>query len=150
MACGLNFLNQINFECLSDHGCEALLVMPQARYSGGVTREQLERISHERLNRWLAGDQELAGLAQSVEAGTPARVIVDHVKTAGTDLIIMGTHGHGSHGLTLQGIGSVTGEVLGEAPCHMLIVPPIAEFGAELAEAVASQTEPRFDKRLFL
>jgi nucleotide-binding universal stress UspA family protein len=150
MACGLNFLDQIQFECLPGRGCEALLVMPPARYSGGVSREDLERTSRDRLSTWIAGDPDLAGLVQSVEAGTPAQVIVDHAKTTGTDLIVMGTHGHGSHGQRLQGIGSVAGEVLGEAPCHMLIVPPSAEFGAEIAEAVASQTEPRFDKRLFL
>jgi nucleotide-binding universal stress UspA family protein len=149
MACGLNFLEQIGSSDTPDHENETLLVVPSQEDTGNKGQKDLERVSREQLANWL-DDADFPALTRSIAAGSPGRAIVDHAKAGGADLIVMGTHGHDSHGLPLRGIGSVTGEVLGEAPCHMLIVPPVAELGAEIAEAVVSQTEPRFSKRLFL
>jgi nucleotide-binding universal stress UspA family protein len=142
-ACGANFLDQIGTLSAGDGVGEALLVVPPTEAS----REELERASSRGLKPWLRGRTMTAVVERAPVRESPASVIVDHALAGEFDLIVMGTHGHGSHQLPLRGIGSVTGEVLDSAPCHMLIVPPGVEFGAELADAVISQTEPRFGRR---
>lgn len=146
MACGLNFLDQIDSTRNEDLTREVFLVVPPNAES--VAERQ--RAGREGLGTWLREGAFEAAIGQSTAEGFPAPMIVEKAITGEFDLVVMGTHGHGSHPLTIGGIGSVTGEVLDRAPCHMLIVPPQAEFGAELAEAVVSQTEPGFTTRLFL
>lgn len=146
VACGLNFLEQINADQDKPSAREALLVVPP----NGESRDERQRAGREGLGSWLEKASFEAAMEQSTAEGSPAPTIVDQALRGEFDLVIMGTHGHGSHGPPLGGIGSVTGEVLDRAPCHMLIVPPQAEFGAELADAVVSQTEPSFTSRLFL
>jgi nucleotide-binding universal stress UspA family protein len=142
-ACGANFLDQIARPSTGGTLDEALLVVPPTEAS----TEELEQASSQGLKPWLAGRSLNAVVERSPVPGSPASVIVERAISGDFDLIVMGTHGHGSHQVPLQGIGSVTGEVLDSAPCHMLIVPPRVEFGAELADAVVSQTEPRFGRR---
>jgi len=145
MACGLNFLGQLGDATEEEVVREALLVVPPTDESAA----ERQRARQEGLATWLADGDFGESIEQSTAEGSPASVIVDHALSNGVDLMVMGTHGHGSHGLPF-GLGSVTGEVLDQAPCHMLIVPPKAEFGAELADAVVSQTEPGFGSRLAL
>jgi nucleotide-binding universal stress UspA family protein len=52
--------------------------------------------------------------------GDPAAAIVEHACTAGTDLIVMGTHGR--TGLERLLLGSVAEKVIREAPCSVLVV----------------------------
>lgn len=52
--------------------------------------------------------------------GDPADLIVETAAKAGTDLIVMSTHGYS--GLTRWLLGSVTERVLQEAPCPVLVV----------------------------
>jgi len=146
VACGLNFLAQIGAEQNESMVQQALLVVP----ANGEAADARHRASLEGLDAWLRQGALDAALGQSTAEGTPASVIVREALDEEFDLVVMGTHGHGSHGVIRGGIGSVTGEVLDRAPCHMLIVPPQAEFGAELADAVVSQTEPGFTTRFFL
>jgi universal stress protein A len=55
-----------------------------------------------------------------VEAGVPARVIVDAAKRNGADLIVLGTHGR--TGLAHMLIGSVAEKVVRTASCPVLAV----------------------------
>ena len=57
-----------------------------------------------------------------VKSGDASTTIVDQAVSAGTDLIVMGTHGR--RGFKRLLLGSVTETVLREAPCPVLTVPP--------------------------
>lgn len=142
LACGLNFLDQITSADDSGSTREALLAVPQ---EGDAANGRAAGAAA--LETWLEGAEVASTFEESALAGEPAEVIVDQARAGSFDLVIMGTHGHGSHSFPRRGIGSVTGEVLDRAPCHLLIVPPKAEFGAELAAAVVAQTEPGFKTR---
>jgi nucleotide-binding universal stress UspA family protein len=71
--------------------------------------------------------QNFAGLTTSVnvtkrvEFGSPEKNIVRKAKTEGVDLIIMGTSGRS--GLSRMFLGSVTEQVIRNAPCPVLAIP---------------------------
>ncbi len=56
--------------------------------------------------------------------GKPHEFIVDEAKKRDIDLIVLGTHGHS--GLKRVLLGSVAQNVLGHAPCPVLVVPDAA------------------------
>jgi nucleotide-binding universal stress UspA family protein len=58
---------------------------------------------------------------EKVELGSPDKNIVERAKTEGVDLIIMATRG--SSGLSRLFLGSVTEQVIRNAPCPVLVVP---------------------------
>jgi nucleotide-binding universal stress UspA family protein len=68
-------------------------------------------------------------VSQKVEFGTPERTIVKTAKTEGVDLIIMATYGRS--GLSRMVRGSVTEEVIRNAPCLVLAIPPNLESVGE-------------------
>ena len=57
-----------------------------------------------------------------VRIGSPAEIILEHVETYGTDLIVMATHGR--TGLKRWVYGSVTAKVLRSVNCSMLVIRP--------------------------
>lgn len=57
-----------------------------------------------------------------VESGNPAAAIVDVAKNWRADLIVMGSHGRGKVAGILM--GSVSQDVLRQAPCPILVAPP--------------------------
>ncbi len=59
-------------------------------------------------------------LALRMAEGKPHEKIVEVAKTLGCDLIVMGSHGHGSIGKFF--LGSCTERVLAEAPCPVLVI----------------------------
>ena len=76
-------------------------------------------------------EQQLAALAerasgrgvqveQHVREGYPATVIIDEATELGTDLIVIGTHGH--TGLKHLLLGSIAERVVQKAPCPVLTV----------------------------
>src|SRR5207244_11996854 len=68
---------------------------------------------------------------ERVELGSPDKNIVERAKTEGVDLIIMATHGRG--GLSRTFLGSVTDQVIRNAPCPVLAIPPhLTEVGEGL------------------
>ncbi|MET0164470.1 MAG: universal stress protein [Vicinamibacterales bacterium] len=58
-------------------------------------------------------------MVTTVRMGQPGQTIAAHAKTAGVDLIVMGTHGRGVSHLLM---GSVTERVARYAPCPVLTV----------------------------
>ena len=59
-------------------------------------------------------------LALRMTEGRPHEKIIETAKTLGCDLIVMGSHGHGSIGKFF--LGSCTERVLAEAPCPVLVI----------------------------
>lgn len=57
-----------------------------------------------------------------VESGKPAAAIVEVAKKWHADLIVMGSHGRGKVAGILM--GSVSQDVLRQAPCPILVAPP--------------------------
>lgn len=76
--------------------------------------------------KFLAQAQELAQqegifLRTRIEEGYPFEKIIEVAKELGSDLIVMGSHGHTGIGKIF--LGSVTERVIGGAPCPVLVVP---------------------------
>jgi nucleotide-binding universal stress UspA family protein len=59
-------------------------------------------------------------LSQKLESGDPARTIIETARNGGYDLIVMGSHGHGSARRFL--LGSVSGEVIHYADRSILLI----------------------------
>lgn len=75
---------------------------------------------------------------EKVELGSPDKNIVEQAKTEGVDLIIMATHGR--DGLSRMFMGSVTEQVIRNAPCPVLAVPAyLAEAGDDLNPAASRE-----------
>lgn len=67
--------------------------------------------------------------------GTQVEDLIEECRRLGAELIIVGSHGHGSLYNLL--VGSITAQVLKNAPCPVLVVPAAEEKKAEqLKEAV--------------
>lgn len=90
--------------------------------------DKMQAVASERLDE-VARTIEGSGVKVETHMlrGAPSAVIAEKAKRLGTDLIVMGTHGH--TGLTHLFIGSVTERTLRTAPCSVLAVK------AEKAEA---------------
>jgi nucleotide-binding universal stress UspA family protein len=77
--------------------------------------------------------------ATHVLTGQPAHTIVEHARTGGFDLIVMGTHGR--TGFSHLFVGSVAERVVRRAPCPVLTVRdmtiPADEAGLPAAKAAA-------------
>lgn len=127
------------------HGLHAVFLQPTA---GDETRgdmfrpeltDELEGAARERLaERLRAGPAGAEGEGRSTVAVTrrgisPAQVILEYVREADVDLVVMGTHGRGGIGRLL--LGSVAREVVREADC------PVITVRAEVAPAPS--TPPR-------
>lgn len=160
MACGLGFLRQLGLDgpgC-GGPGCGgrepggeeierfALFVVPTPGDLTDDQRRSIDRAGKAEVVSWLAELPAAAGVRPLVAMGPPAGVIGERA-ARGADLVVMGTHGYGSQGTARRGVGSVTGEVLAAGPCSMLIVPPVAELAAEIAEEIVSGTAPRFGEQ---
>jgi nucleotide-binding universal stress UspA family protein len=76
---------------------------------------------------------------EKVELGNPSKNIVEHAKTEGVDLIINATRRKG--GLSRLFLGSVTEQVIRNAPCPVLAIPPYP--GMAVGE---SDDENRFER----
>ncbi len=61
-------------------------------------------------------------IKSEVRIGSPAEIILEHIETYGTDLIVMATHGR--TGLKRWVYGSVTAKVLRNVNCSMLVIRP--------------------------
>jgi nucleotide-binding universal stress UspA family protein len=92
----------------------------------GLSRRMQEDLIEEAKD-YLRARSEVAarsGLAikSEVRIGLPADIILEHIETYGTDLIVMATHGR--TGLKRWVYGSVTAKVLRSVNCSMLVIRP--------------------------
>ncbi len=121
---GLGLLSQICSGQTLD--VEALFVLStlQRQVAPQFTPEQVDRFSGEELGRFV--DQHAGPLAGSVkrkvQAGGTREEILDETKAFGPDLVLLGTHGLG--GFDRLVIGSVAADIIRDAPCSVLVVPP--------------------------
>lgn len=103
---------------------------------------QVERLARVELDRFV--EESRAGADVRCQAklrvGAAAAEILEEVSEAGTDLVVIGTHGVG--GFVPGSTGSVTQTVVRRAPCSVLVVPPIASLETAIAAAVQEQTAP--------
>ena len=85
-------------------------------------QRDMEKDAHTRLNA-LAAEQEFGGvtLHPVVLIGSPAAEIGTWIDTHGTDLMVVGTHGHGPVRRFL--LGSVAERLIRMARCPVLAVP---------------------------
>lgn len=60
-----------------------------------------------------------------VQYGSPRTVVTKAIKHGNTDILVLGTHGYS--GLAHLFIGSIAGNLLREAGCDVLVVPPGSE-----------------------
>lgn len=96
----------------------------------GLPADRISAMSHlegkRLLDKFLEGLEKQpspkARVQEFLESGTPAETIVRVAKKWGADLIVMGSRGRGK----VKGIllGSVSQDVLSNAPCPVLVAPP--------------------------
>ena len=84
-------------------------------------RDGLRQDAESHLRQLLTTPEEAQFNAQSAVAfGDPCQEILDYVKRASIDLIVMGTHGRG--GVAHAFIGSVAEKIVRTAPCPVMTV----------------------------
>jgi len=89
---------------------ERLIVQPQLRLEIEDAEQRVHVAPHvETRMETLWGD-------------APSEEIVRYVDCRATDLLVLGTHGYGALGRAL--IGSVTSQIVRNASCPMLLIPP--------------------------
>lgn len=103
---------------------EALFVLSvvQRQTSPQFTPEQIDRLAAEELERFVASHGGGAEVRRRVRTGNVREEILAGLVEAGGDLIVIGTHGVG--GFDRFVIGSVAADIVREAPCSVLVVPP--------------------------
>jgi nucleotide-binding universal stress UspA family protein len=113
---------------LGSSEAEALFVLSvlQRQVSPQFTPEQVDRFAAEELDRFVAahGGSDGAGFQRKVRIGNVREEILEELRETQADLVILGTHGLG--GFDRMAIGSVAADVVREAPCSVLVIPPQA------------------------
>ena len=95
-----------------------------------LAEEQADAELEQFLSRLPAADRRQVG--SILEAGDPARGIVEVVRRQGSDLVVMGTHGR--TGARKVALGSVAERVVRTCPCPVLVVPSASTVRLESAE----------------
>lgn len=107
---------------------EVLFVLSvlQRQVAPQFTPEQVDRFAAEELDRFIAAHAggDAAGLRRKVRTGNVREKILEELQATRTDLVLLGTHGLG--GFDRLAIGSVAADVVREAPCSVLVIPPEA------------------------
>lgn len=107
---------------------EALFILNviQRQVAPQFTPQQVDRFAAEELGRFV--DQHGGSVAgqvhRKVRAGTTREEIFAEIADFRPDVVLLGTHGMG--GFDRLVIGSVAADVVREAPCSVLVVPPVA------------------------
>lgn len=95
-------------------------VYAYAGYPFASLSKELMTGAEEALNKVkLPATAENAKVSRYILSGTPAREIVDHAERHKADLVIIGTHGHGT--IARFFLGSVADRVVHEAHCPVLV-----------------------------
>jgi nucleotide-binding universal stress UspA family protein len=117
---------------------------PRHRQPSPADLDAAEAAARAALASVAAGCRALEPVAvePALRYGDPSTQILAAAEEAGADLLLMGTHSRRPLDRLL--LGSVAAQVVRQAPCSVLAVPPDAALGAALAEAVVAGTEPAF------
>jgi universal stress protein E len=102
-----------------------LHVLPDGSASNGDAEAGAERELHEQVEtarKRMGGATKLKIEEELVHGEDPAAEILRTARERGADLLVMGTHGHGSLARAL--IGSVSSTVVRRTECPLLLVPP--------------------------
>ena len=83
-------------------------------------QREVEQSAEHQLRSLVGADETVRARPVILTSNTPAATIVDYAKSAGIDLIVMGTHGRGAVAHLLM--GSVAEKVVRTAPCPVLTV----------------------------
>lgn len=106
---------------------EALFVLSpiQRQVSPQFTPEQVDRFAEDELERFVtahAGDAARGRVRRQVRVGTAREEILAEIEARKPDLVLLGTHGLG--GFDRFVIGSIAADVVREARCSVLVIPP--------------------------
>jgi len=105
------------------------VVPPDARASKSGGHVMLRPHAHEDVARAHAYLRELGIPSEmKMDAGDPAEQIVAEATTGSYDVVVVGSRGHGTLGRLF--LGSVSTEVVAEAPCPVLVA------GADMTERI--------------
>ncbi len=107
-----------------DVGAMFVLTAEEHESSTQFTPEQIGRLAHEELDRFvdrLASPAELK-IDRQVRIGEIRKEILNEIKASSTDLLILGTHGRSGFERFL--LGSVASDMAGQATCNVLVIPP--------------------------
>lgn len=119
---GVDFLAQLGVAALA----EVLFVLNPLEAEGSLqfTPAQMSGFAADELTRFIKANVPEASdfIGRKVRTGFSLEEIVQELKDWQADLVVLGTHGHGRLDRLL--IGSVTSDVLREARCNVLVVPP--------------------------
>lgn len=109
---------------MSDVESEVLFVLNPLEVEGSLqfTPTQIARFAGDELERFVAANAPASRIRRRVRTGYAWEEIVAEIEETKADLTIMGTHGHSAVERLI--IGSVTTDVLREAPSSVLVVPP--------------------------
>ena len=130
LRCALELLEQAGIHAAA---LEALFVLSPAEASIHFSPDQISYLAREELKRFAEKEIPNVRVERQVRAGMPWEQILLEAKEIKADLLVLGTHGRS--GLERLLLGSVTSDVLREASCSVLVVPPDA--------AVEASPEPR-------
>jgi nucleotide-binding universal stress UspA family protein len=130
LRCGLDLMEQAG---VLDAAAEALFVLGPAEASIHFSPDQITYLARQELKRFGEAQAPGVPLERKVRSGMPWEQILLEAKETKADLILIGTHG----GTAIERLllGSVTSDVLREARCSVLVVPPeTARSGLEELE----------------
>lgn len=121
---------------VKDAETEVLFVLNPLEVEGSLqfTPSQISRFAADELGRFVqeSAPDKGQGVQRRVRTGYPWEEIVKELDDWKADLAILGTHGHSRLERLL--LGSVTADVLREARCSILAVPPDAALEAETVQ----------------
>lgn len=123
---GLRMLSEIEGGSAAELEALFVLSVVQRQVSPQFTPEQIDRFAAEELKRFVAAHAGRAAerVRQKVRAGNTREEILAEIDGFRPDVVLLGTHGIG--GFDRFVIGSVAADIAREAPCSVLVVPPVA------------------------
>lgn len=126
---------------VKDAQTEVLFVLNPLEVEGSLQFKpsQISRFAADELGRFVEENapDKGKGVLRRVRTGYPWEEIVQELDDWKADLAVLGTHGHSRLERLL--IGSVTADVLREARCSVLAVPPDAALEAEAVQQLESR-----------
>ncbi len=121
LRCGHDLLQQAG---VMDETMEALFVLSPAEASVHFSPDQITYLARQELKRFGEAQAPGVALERKVRSGMPWEQILFEANETRADLILISTHGRTALERLL--LGSVTSDVLREARCSLLVVPPEA------------------------